>query len=110
MRDAAEDVLKITLHLTNKSVKSEIPDRRAPQFVHPTKEGWEKMNNPDWLASSSLVEEEVRRGESEMEYELSVVYSFPCSWDLLQFVVRVVMYPAIQNNFYIVQYHTDDLV
>ena len=78
VRDAAEDILKITLHLTNKSVMSEIPDRRAPQFVHPTKKGWEKMNNPDWLESilsSSLVEEEeVRRGESEIEYELSDVY------------------------------------
>lgn len=36
------------------------------------------MSNPDWLASilsNSLVEEEeVRRGESEMDYELSDVY------------------------------------
>lgn len=78
MRDAADDIMKITLHLTNKSVMSETPDRRAPQFVHPIQKGWEKMSNPDWLASilsSSLVEEEeVRRGESEMDYELSDVY------------------------------------
>lgn len=39
VRDAADDIMKITLHLTNKSVMSETPDRRAPQFVHPTQKG-----------------------------------------------------------------------
>ena len=77
VRDAADDVEKITMHLTNKSVTSETQGREGPQFVHPTQKGWEKLSNPDWLAailSSSLVEEEqARRGDAELDYELSDV-------------------------------------
>ena len=77
VRSAADDIQKITQHLINKSVTLEKAGRVEPKFVHPTEKGWERMSSPDWLAnvlSSSLVEEEeIRRGEVDLDYELSDV-------------------------------------
>ena len=75
MRDATGDVWKVTQHLLDKSVTTETKDRHSPAFVHPSDRGWERMNSPEWLAavlSGSLVEEEdITRGEVELDYELS---------------------------------------
>ena len=75
VRNAAGDIMKTVMHLTNKSVMTETHGRDSPEFTHPVQKGWEKLSKPDWSAailSSSLVEEdEGRRGEYELDYELS---------------------------------------
>ena len=77
VRDATDDIQNITLHLMDKSVTSEMQGRQTSKFVHTTQKGWEKMSSPNWLAailSGSLVEEEeMRRGEVGLDYELSDV-------------------------------------
>jgi len=75
MRDATGDIRKVMQHLLDKSVTTETKDQHTPAFLHPSDHCWEKMNSSEWLAAvltGSLVEEEdVTRGEVELDYELS---------------------------------------
>ena len=77
VRDAADDIRKIATYLTNKTVMIETQGRDRPEFTHPVQKGWEKLSKPEWITavlSSTLVEEdERRRGEYELDYELSDV-------------------------------------
>ena len=58
----------------DKSVTSEMQGRQTPKFVHTTQKGWKKMSSLAAILSGSLVEEEqMRRGEVELDYELSDV-------------------------------------
>ena len=46
--DASIDVLKMVKHLLDKDVTTESAERRSPQFLDPTENGWKKLTKA-WL-------------------------------------------------------------